>query len=147
VIFPSKIDWWLIALVVLAGVYAIGITAYSAGLGSIELYITSAVFLAFPLLLIPIHYVIDGKFVRIRCGVIGWRIGSIPIDEIHSVRETRNPLSSPALSLDRLRIELTSGRVWRISPRDKSEFLTALTHVNSNLKRDGNSLSMTALKG
>jgi hypothetical protein len=85
--------------------------------------------------------VIDGRFVRIRCGVIGWPIGSIPIDEIRSVRPTRNPLGSPALSLDRLRIELANGRVWRISPRDKSGFLSALTRVNPSLKRAGNTIS------
>ena len=139
--FPSKIDWWLIALVVIATVYAIGITAYAAGPGSLELYFTLAMFLAIPALLIPIHYVIDGRFVRIRCGVIGWRIGSIPIDEIRSVRPTRNPLSSPALSLDRLRIELANGHVWRISPRDRSEFLSALTRVNPSLKKAGNTIS------
>jgi hypothetical protein len=39
---------------------------------------------------------------------------------------TRNPLSSPALSLDRLRIEYGQGRAIMISPADKGPFLRAL---------------------
>ena len=40
-----------------------------------------------------------------------------------NIRPTRNPLSSPALSLDRLRIDYGSGRSIMVSPEDKDKFI------------------------
>jgi hypothetical protein len=42
------------------------------------------------------------------------------------VEETRNPLSSPALSLDRLKITYGNGKRIMISPADKIGFLKAI---------------------
>lgn len=52
-------------------------------------------------------------------------VARVPLREIRLVRSTRNPLSSPALSLDRLRIEY-GRRAIMISPDDKARFLEEL---------------------
>ena len=59
----------------------------------------------------------------VRSGPFRWRV---PLGQIHSVTPTRNPLSSPALSLDRLRIEYGDGKWILISPRERERFLEAL---------------------
>jgi hypothetical protein len=46
--------------------------------------------------------------------------------DIRTVTPTRNPLSSPALSLDRLRIDYGRGRRIMVSPRDPGAFLREL---------------------
>ena len=60
----------------------------------------------------------------------------IPLNEIVSVRRTRNPRSSPALSLDRLAIERSKGRSVRISPKRRDHFLTELA-LRAGLRREG----------
>jgi hypothetical protein len=59
----------------------------------------------------------------IRCGPFRW---TVPIDSITAVEETRNPLSSPALSLDRLRIRYGKQRQVMVSPADKAGFMKAI---------------------
>jgi hypothetical protein len=72
------------------------------------------------------YYVIDGDTLVIRSSFITWRV---PIREITSVTPTRSALSSPALSLDRLRIEYGKKTIL-ISPEDRERFLAALRRVN-----------------
>jgi hypothetical protein len=51
--------------------------------------------------------------------------------DITAITPTSNPLSSPALSLDRLRIDYGKGRSVMISPRDKQGFLGAMESARS----------------
>jgi len=51
---------------------------------------------------------------------------TILLSSILSVTETRNPLSSPAFSLDRLAIKFGEGKTILISPKDKAGFLRDL---------------------
>ena len=74
-------------------------------------------------LLIGTHYTVDGNMLRVVSGPFRWKV---PIDQIRSVQATRNPLSSPALSLDRLRIEYGKRRRIMVSPADKAGFLKAI---------------------
>ena len=73
-------------------------------------------------MLIGTHYTVDGNILRIRCGPFRWQV---LVDAIESVEPTRNPLSSPALSLDRLRIQYGKRRIF-VSPADKAGFLKAI---------------------
>ena len=75
--------------------------------------------------LLRTYYAVDTENLRIVAGPFSWRI---PISQISAVRATRNPLSSPALSLDRLRIEYGNNRAVMISPADKAGFLKAIGH-------------------
>ena len=73
------------------------------------------------------YYVIDGDTLVIRSSFITWRI---PIAQIRSITPTRSALSSPALSLDRLRIEYGGGKQILVSPQDKRRFIDALRTAN-----------------
>ncbi|MCE2616783.1 MAG: PH domain-containing protein [Phocaeicola sp.] len=62
---------------------------------------------------------------------------NIPISDIIEVKKTHNPLSAPALSLDRLEIKfLDRGRknMVLISPKRQDEFLAALKKKNESIK-------------
>jgi hypothetical protein len=62
----------------------------------------------------------------------------VPLLEIDSVEPSRNPLSSPACSLDRLDIRYGRGRRHiLVSPRDKVAFLRALLGACPHLELQG----------
>ena len=73
--------------------------------------------------LLTTRYTIDGTSLHVRSGPFRW---TIPLRDIRSITPTRDLGSSPALSLDRLRIEYGGGRVLLVSPREKDTFLRDL---------------------
>jgi hypothetical protein len=66
------------------------------------------------------RYTLSDEALRIRCGPFAWRIA---LRDISRIEPTRDAGSSPALSLDRLRIHYGDGRSVMISPADKQDFL------------------------
>jgi hypothetical protein len=68
---------------------------------------------------------LSAERLRVRCGPFQWLI---PITDIASVVPTQSPTSSPAASLDRLRIDYGQGRSILISPEPRAEFLRQLEH-------------------
>ncbi|MEO8188294.1 MAG: PH domain-containing protein [Burkholderiaceae bacterium] len=125
--FPSKKDTWL--LVVLLGGIAVALVAAAIALRAdprtwpLALLIV-LVAVGLPCwLLFSTHYTLSDEALMIRSGPFRWQI---PIREISAMTPTRNPLSSPALSLERLRIEYGSGKAIMISPTDKDVFIRAV---------------------
>jgi hypothetical protein len=78
------------------------------------------------------YYEISGRFLKVKCGFLIDK--DIDINEIVSVRETFNPLSAPATSLDRLEIKLPGKDSILISPRDKRGFVKALLEIKPAIK-------------
>ncbi len=131
-VFVSKIDYWLLAVILLC----VAVSAYAAAsLLGVELTLSNslpAAFILFIGVVFPLwllgstRYYINGhkNQLIITSGPFKWRID---IDSINSITETRNPLSGPALSLDRLLICYGHHRQIMISPKQKHEFLAALS--------------------
>jgi hypothetical protein len=69
------------------------------------------------------EYTLTGRSLEIRSGPFHW---SIPLREITRIEFTRHPGSSPALSLDRLRIQHAAGAQMMISPENRERFLAEL---------------------
>lgn len=72
------------------------------------------------------YYVVENDTLIIKSLVFRWKIN---INEITQIEPTHNPLSSPALSLDRLKINyMKDGEVTSvmISPKDKEGFFQAI---------------------
>lgn len=129
--FHSKVDWWLLILV-LSAVAVCGwiLAAYWARLlahgwvfaSLLTLPLAAGVLV--PLwLVVSLRYFLSDEMLRVRCGPWQWRIA---IPDITSVNPASDPLSSPALSLDRLRIEYGGDRAVTISPEPRDEFLRQL---------------------
>ena len=129
--FKSKVDRWvrvLLIFVILTQIFAIGAAALQADdpMGTTVLILVAIGAVALMLwLMTGTHYTVDRNTLKIVSGPFRWRV---PIDQITSVESTRNPLSSPALSIDRIRIRYGKNRRIMISPADKSGFLKAIGH-------------------
>ena len=127
--FHSKIDLWLIVVLVLTvvmQVFALAQVLPGAAPMSAKYMLIASTMLVFSLIgsiLFRTHYTIDGDSLRIVSGPF---FRNVSVASITSVSRTRNPLSSPALSLDRLKIKYGNGRSVMISPEDQKEFLQAI---------------------
>jgi hypothetical protein len=127
--FKSKVDRWiqvLLVIIIVGQAFAVGSAAIQAGdplvmTGLILVMIIIAALMIW--LLTGTYYTVDRGFIRIASGPFRW---NIPIDKITAIEETRSPLSSPALSLDRIRIRYGKWRQVMISPADKAGFLKAI---------------------
>lgn len=122
-VFASKVDWWLAALLVfpmvIVGVLVVPwvLSAQPAWLLAVALPQALVLWI-----LLRTRYVVTDGALLVRSGPFRW---TIPVASIRAMSATRNPLSSPALSLDRITIEHTGGRLM-ISPRNKTAFVRAV---------------------
>jgi len=82
--------------------------------------------------LLTTQYTINKDRLRIQSGFLYDE--TIYINNVISLTETRNPLSSPAASLDRLELKLKSSHIILISPKEKDEFINHLLHINPTIK-------------
>ena len=125
--FRSKVDTWLLAVLAAAAIVALVAVGLSAIAGEMPWFAGLATLLvsaALPVWIVAsTRYELSDASLRVDCGPFRWRIA---IADIRTVTPTRSPLSSPALSLDRLRIEYGAGRAIMISPSDKDAFMRAL---------------------
>lgn len=119
--FNSKIDWWLIVLFLFVFCYPIIDCLFS------KQYLISFIMLGFLLIIgilfSKIKYVIDGQILKI------WWI-KVEINSIKRIYKTRSPLSSPALSLDRIAIVYNKYDEVLISPKNRQEFVEELLKIN-----------------
>jgi len=76
-------------------------------------------------------YTITGKELEIRFGFLYKQ--KIDITTIREIKETNNPLSSPAASLDRLDIRYGRSGSVLISPKDKQKFVQALLDIHPEI--------------
>jgi len=142
--YPSKRDLWIVGLlwfgaaVCLWGVAVLWTHPVTAWMrwGMSALLLGEVVFLFW--LLYGTHYVLDRETLRIRCGPFRWRVPLAAIDE---VRRTRNPLSAPACSLDRLHVKYRGSILGTlISPREREAFLRDLQARAPHLEWRGEGL-------
>jgi len=127
--FRSKVDWWIALL--LAATIAILLVALVSFAYQNTSAVQALVMVGGTLILVALliwmslgtYYSVDKNTLRIVAGPIRWKV---PISEITSVERTHSPISSPALSLDRLRIRYSGNKSVMISPADKKRFMKAL---------------------
>lgn len=127
--YKSAVDWWLVSLWTILMLICLGGGVHLVknnndlltGIGGI------AVALGMLILSLPTRYTLTADKLLVRSGMFHWKI---PLDSIVSAEFTSNPLSSPAWSLKRIRVNYRrkSGRrsFLLISPKDRSCFLRDL---------------------
>ena len=127
--FKSKIDTWIALLIVAVAVMDIAfIVIFAMSSDSpvdktIATLVLVAVFVLLIWLTFGTYYAVNKDTLRVVSGPFRWKIS---IADITSVTPTRAMWSSPAMSLDRLRIVYGNGRRIMISPADKQDFLRAI---------------------
>ncbi|QXA08459.1 PH domain-containing protein [Acinetobacter pittii] len=129
--FRSKIDWWLLLIfIVTTAIIVMKIYEenhnYSLASNFPHLIFYILIILVIWLPIFNTYYVVENNTLVIKSLVFRWKIN---INDITQIEPTHNPLSSPALSLDRLKIYyMKNGEVTSvmISPKDKETFLQAI---------------------
>jgi hypothetical protein len=160
-IYPSKTDWWLGGILLLAGLGLSGAGIMTIlqvvmvpGMPVIGVILGLILFAAGLLVLWQLFstgYEITSSDLIMRSGPFRWTICLSQIIEVYSTRHpprtaARYSLADhfrgnyPALSLDRLRINYRGMRgnaFYLISPRDKSGFLHELSRALPGLQMTG----------
>jgi hypothetical protein len=129
--FPSKRDWWIVALIwfgVLASLVGGIVPLVVAGASWTEMILVGSLLLGMDSLMLWVlygtGYTITPDRLLIRCGPMSF---GVRLESIEFIFPTRSPWSSPACSLERLRIVYgLSQRSIMISPEDKAVFLSAI---------------------
>lgn len=139
----SKKDAWLMLTFGLAvvspmafGVFLLITTPAAQVSGGLLIGVGLVVGLLIYWLVHPLCYEVTSSKLNVRSGPMRW---SIPLEAIDEVCPTRSPLSSPALSLDRLLIRYQN-RGLMISPENREAFLKDLAAAAPGLQMRGNSL-------
>ena len=135
IVYRSKVDWWLGLLLGGSVGFMVYLTLMPIVKGEgVEWVITiSTIFVLLLVLpLFAIKYVLYSKHLHVSCGIYG-KI-RVPYEAISSVKATHNPLSSAALSLDRIQIDYTENgyhQMVLISPVRKKEFMKKIEEYRS----------------
>jgi hypothetical protein len=147
-IYKTAVDWWLDPTLAIGPLVGAGVTVGSLVAGQLAAAVIGGGVLTFVVLLymlvvIPIRYEIADGALTVRAGValrlvIAW-------DRVRSIEPSSSPISSPALSMKRLRVTYAKpdgkdGWVL-ISPTDRTAFLADVADASGGrLKLDGDRL-------
>lgn len=138
--FASRVDAWLAALLLASALLVliavvIGWPRQATPAHAVLLITLLALGAGLPLwLLAATGYRVEQDALAIRSGPFRWRI---PLQDIRAVEPARSWLSSPALSLDRLRIRHGRAGQVLVSPKDRQAFVQALRRRNSHIQSEG----------
>ena len=128
-VFKSKVDIWMaiiFILVPISMIYGV-ITEPSAVL----LLVTAFVIVLLCILFFGTKYVIEKEELIVYGGIYKKRI---PIKQIRSLRPTKNPLSAPAMSIDRIEITFDPHiQVILVSPKERELFVKKLLEINPSI--------------
>jgi hypothetical protein len=136
-IYPSKVDFWLAAVLISAPLFVIGLGIYlilmigAAGWICLVSGLFTAALIAG--LAIPCRYTLTENFLMIQCGFLKEEIN---YGKIKSVSLSSNPLSAPALSLSRVKVDLESS-FRLISPKNREVFIQELENKTKKLGQQG----------
>ena len=116
-------------LLVVAGFGAVVVTVvgllplFSSHVDSVIMHVTAGILVLTVTLVLWVYlrtyYVVGAGVLTVRSGPFRWHIR---LEQIHRVSPTRLPMSSPALSLNRLRIDYGKGKSILLSPERREDF-------------------------
>jgi hypothetical protein len=140
-VYPSKRDGWIVVLLWAGAAIMlfVGVNLWRAPAPfALRLLISVLLILVAAFVLWTLYgtrYTLTESTLIVQSGPFRW---VIDMEAITEVFPTRNPLSSPACSLDRLQILYgKSSPGIMISPQDKAGFLRALAARSPGLKLNG----------
>lgn len=130
-VFRSKVDTWLSCVLLIAAAMALWAAAATlrqdSGTGLLVAVVLVLIGAVLPMwILLGTAYSVESGTLRIRSGPFSWRIS---VDSIRGIEPSRSPVSSPALSLERLRVEYGAGKWILVSPADQRAFIAAIEHA------------------
>jgi Bacterial PH domain len=135
-VFYSKVDEWLIivsiffVIVSVASLFIIIERSQNILLTILVSFLLIAVGVILPFWLLNTFYKINEDILAVKCGPFNW---NIKLAEIKSITPTKDLISSPAFSVDRLRIEYGKSNFIIVSPKNKSDFIKEIEKCKENL--------------
>ncbi len=125
-VYYSKVDWWIAAILSGSILFCLALGLYLLGNdplgGVICLGIGVFMTLVIVLLGIPCKYTLYDDHLVVQAGIAKY---TILYADIADVTKSRNPLSAPAFSLKRVKIQLKKKYVL-ISPKNRDAFIADL---------------------
>lgn len=129
-VFKSKVDIWMGAIFIC--VPALMIYGAITEPDIVIIVVTIALIALLATLFFGTKYVIQGDELIVHGGITKTKIH---IAQIHSLRPSKNPLSAPAMSIDRIEITYDPDmQVTLVSPKDKELFVKGLLEINPTIK-------------
>ncbi len=129
-VYKTKIGWETVVMLVVILVPQIVLAFFNPfSLYGVLLLLGVALLIVFTSL--KTVYTIEGGNLNIKSGIFYNK--TIPIKTIRKITETRSPLSSPAMSLDRIEVFFNKFDSVIISPKEKQEFITHLKQINPDI--------------
>lgn len=134
--YKSAVDWWLVSLWSVLMLICLGGGVHLMKNKSDLLTGVAGLAVAVGMIImsLPTRYRLTADRLIVSSGVFRWKI---PLDSIISANFSSNPLSAPAWSLKRLRVDFLrkSGRksFVLISPKDRMSFLRDLADSSPGL--------------
>jgi len=124
-IYQSKYDWWLMLIV-----YGAMVLPIALGIIDGE-YLMSFLLLIITVLVTVLFYYTRYKIDEGKL-IVMWT--KIDVHNIRKIYKTRNPISSPALSLDRIAICYGKFDEILVSPKNREEFIKELLKINPDIE-------------
>ena len=122
-VYNSRVDWWIAALIGGSILFCIGLGGYLVAVdktAAVILFGIVVLMIALILLLcVPCRYILHDDHLLVQAGIIQYKI---PYSDIQKIEKSSNPLSSPALSLKRVKITRSKGFIL-VSPPDREQFI------------------------
>ena len=116
-VYYSRLDWWIAALLAGSICSCFGMGVYLLGTERLAAIISFGIgvfsILIILLLVVPCKYTMFDDHLLVQSGLIQY---TIPYSDILKIAKSNNPLSSPALSLRRVKISKKKGFLLVISP-------------------------------
>jgi hypothetical protein len=127
-VYRSKIDAWMLGVLLMGmAVAAFGISHLPPAMPPPArgfAHAVAVIAIGLPVwVLLSTRYALSPQTLSVRSGPFSWNIS---LASITAVAPSSSNLSSPALSMDRLRIDYGGGKSLLISPRDQAKFLREL---------------------
>ncbi|MGI6222959.1 MAG: PH domain-containing protein [Prevotella sp.] len=128
--FETSVGWWYWAVIIILLVITLYLSYRNDNLVvSIIFWMLLGYVSMLPSL---VCYIVNGDTLTVVKGI--FLMTNIPISAIKSINATRNPISSPALSMHRLSIKYNKYDKILVSPKDRKGFIDALKAVNPDIK-------------
>lgn len=128
--YKSKIGWILVVIILFLLLIPIfQLLKQPFSIGPIFLLLP-ALFIGY--IFISTYYEIDDGVLRVKCGFL--LNLSIPISSITKIEATKNPISAPATSFDRLEVFYNKFESVIISPKEKCAFIAHLKQMNPRIQ-------------
>lgn len=124
--YPSKVDAWLVAVVAAAVGFTllqgVWLRSISPSGSAVAFGVAAFVVLLLRLVAVPCRYTLEPDHLLIQAGITYRRIA---YRDITAIAPSNNPLSSPALSLQRVKVAYKGGFLL-VSPRERERFIQEL---------------------